>query len=84
MVSSIMTSNLVPPPFHGPAGANDGTPAASSPPEATVDIAHGVMAAAASITETDPDVETAPPAVDMDTGINASAVADGTAPARKR
>ena len=72
------------PHFHVPAGANDGTPAASSSPGVALGVADGVMAVAASATEADPDVETAPPAVDMDTGTNTSAVADDTAPARKR
>ena len=72
------------PPFHVPAGANDGTPAASSSPGVALGVADGVMAVAASATEADLDVETAPPAVDMDTWTSASAVTDDTAPARKR
>ena len=48
-----------PPPFHVPEGAKDSAPAASSPPEATVGIAHGATAAAASsAADTGIDVDT--------------------------
>ena len=59
VITTTETSAAPPPPsFHVPEGAKDGAPAASSPPEATVGIAHGATAAAAPAADTGIDADT--------------------------